>query len=152
VADRVKWRSDLRGWVADPTGVNEYEARGHGFIGLTRRDQLLHVVLDDDPVPDVVLTRRDARLMVAFLKRLSARLAERRSAREARIAEKAALRAERQAVARAAVRSILRPGTRSIGWLLRHGGGRSGRARERPSIRRVVRRPSSQRCEDDWQG
>jgi hypothetical protein len=100
-AIRVKWSAVARRWIKDPRGISEAEARRHGFIGLTRRDQLLHVVLDDDPVPDVVLTRRDARLMVAFLKRLSARLAERRSAREARIAEKAALRAERQAAARA---------------------------------------------------
>jgi hypothetical protein len=100
-AIRVKWSAVARRWIEDPRGIPEAEACRHGFIGLTRRDQLLHVVLDDDPVPDVVLTRRDARLMVAFLKRLSARLAERRSAREARIAEKAALRAERQAAARA---------------------------------------------------
>jgi hypothetical protein len=100
-AIRVRWSAVARRWIEDPRGITIEEARGHRLVGRPGRFvPRLFVVLDDDPVPDVVLTRRDARLLVAFLKRLSARLAERRSAREARIAEKSALRAAREAATR----------------------------------------------------
>jgi hypothetical protein len=122
-AIRVRWSAVARRWIEDPRGITIEEARGHRLVGRPGRFvPRLFVVLDDDPVPDVVLTRRDARLLVAFLKRLSARLAERRSAREARIAEKSALRAAREARLASAARFISRSGIRSIGQRLRLGG------------------------------
>jgi hypothetical protein len=75
----VKWRPDLRQWVFDWNGIPEAEARQHGYLGLPRAAQPVHVV---------IFTRAIARGMLAAM-----------DLTLAQIAEKAALEAERKAAA-----------------------------------------------------